>query len=207
VRGGWQTDEICLSGDVSSSRMTGRAPALRTVLLSGGIDSTCLLALCAEQQKGEVDALFVDYGQPVAHSESTAAAAVAQAFGAELRRARLAIGPVGQGEIPARNALLLHVALATAPSRPATVMIGIHAGTPYLDCTPGFLHAMRVSFDFHRAGTLQLAAPFLTWSKTDVYAYARAMSIPFELTHSCEAATEPCGACPSCVDRKLLNAC
>lgn len=179
---------------------------MRTVLLSGGVDSTCLLALCAEQQIGDFEALFIDYGQPVAHSESIAAAAVAHAFGARFRRASLAIGPIGPGEIPARNALLLHVALATASPGPATVMIGIHAGTPYLDCTPAFLDAMRVSFDVHRAGTLQLVAPFLTWSKTDLYAYARAMSIPFELTHSCEVAAEPCGVCPSCLDRELLNA-
>ena len=86
-------------------------------------------------------------------------------------------------------------------------MLGIHAGSLYRDCTPAFVTAMQASLDVHTSGTLQLAAPFLTWSKREVYDYAQDIPIPLELTFSCDTGTEPpCGACPSCHDRELLHA-
>jgi 7-cyano-7-deazaguanine synthase len=180
---------------------------VHTILLSGGVDSACLLALCAERRQHPVEALFVDYGQAAARPERNAAIAVAGAFDAELRRAQVDIGQIVEGEIPGRNALLVHLALATAGRAPATIMLGIHAGTPYVDCSPAFVDAMQRSLDVHRDGTLQLVAPFVAWSKSEVYAYARAMSVPLELTYSCEAGqVPPCGACPSCRDRELLDA-
>ncbi len=179
----------------------------RTVLLSGGVDSACLLALCAQQPEHHVDALFVDYGQAAAAAEHDAATAIARAYGADLRHARVSIGRIPTGEIPGRNALLVYLAMATTGPTPATIMIGIHADTGYRDCSPMFVEAMQVSLDAHREGTLQLAAPFVTWSKIEVYAYAHTMSIPLELTYSCEAgSTPPCGACPSCRDREALDA-
>src|SRR5690349_9905039 len=42
---------------------------VRTVLLSGGIDSSTLVALCAEQRRSGIRALFVDYGQAAAKRE------------------------------------------------------------------------------------------------------------------------------------------
>lgn len=195
-----------LRPDVWSRPMVGAVPS-RTILLSGGIDSACLLALCAEQDRDNVDALFVDYGQAAAGPERDAAVAVAASFGTRLREAQVSMGPIPPGEIPGRNALLVHLALSMAGPGPVTVMLGIHAGTGYRDCSPEFVAAMQVAFDAHRDGTAQLAAPFVTWTKTEIYAYADAMSVPVPLTYSCEAGTvPPCGACPSCRDRKLLRA-
>jgi 7-cyano-7-deazaguanine synthase len=184
------------------------AVSSRTILLSGGIDSACLLALCAEQDREEdVDALFVDYGQAAAGPERRAAVAVAASFGVRLREAQVSIGPIPEGEIPGRNALLVHLALSMAGRGPLTVMLGIHAGTGYRDCSPEFVTAMQVSLDAHRGGTAQLAAPFANWTKVEIYAYADAMSVPVVLTYSCDAGTvPPCGACPSCRDRKMLRA-
>ena len=188
------------------SRVMEEATHRRLVLLSGGVDSACLLALCTEQSWG-ASAVFVDYGQAGAQPEAKAAAAIAAAFGVVLRQARVDIGPIPEGEIPGRNALLVHLALALAGPEPTTMMLGIHAGTPYRDCSPAFVDAMQVSLDFHRDGALQLATPFLTWTKPQIYAYARAACVPLELTYSCEAgALPPCGSCPSCRDRELLDA-
>src|ERR1700730_961508 len=187
--------------------MVANVLPLQTVLLSGGVDSACLLALCSEREQHDAHALFVDYGQAAAQPERRAATAVAGIFDAELRHASLDIGPIVEGEIPGRNAMLVHLALAMAGPAPATIMLGIHAGTPYVDCSPAFVQAMQRSLDVHRAGTLRLVAPFLAWSKSEVYAYARAMSVPLELAYSCEAGQlPPCGACPSCRDRELLDA-
>jgi 7-cyano-7-deazaguanine synthase len=179
----------------------------RTVLLSGGVDSAALLALNAGES-GTTRALFVDYGQPAIANERQAAQSLAAVYKAPLSTARVNFGQVSHGEIPGRNALLVHVGLACASTDATALFIGIHAGTPYRDCTPEFAHVMQASLDFHRDGAIQLVAPFLTWSKTEVYAYSRSASVPLELTYSCEiGGSPPCGACPSCLDRELLDAC
>jgi 7-cyano-7-deazaguanine synthase len=179
----------------------------RTVLLSGGVDSTTLLALCAQQDPQGIDALFVDYGQAAADPERAAARAAATTYRATLRELSADIGPVGDGEIQGRNALLVHLALATAGSQPGSILLGIHAGTGYRDCSPAFVQAMQISLDAHRDGALQLTTPFVEWSKAEVYAYARDLGVAFEATYSCESGTvPPCGRCPSCRDRKALDA-
>lgn len=179
----------------------------RTVLLSGGVDSACLLALALEHPENGVEGLFVDYGQHALAREHTAATAIAEHYQSPLRHAGADIGPVAAGEIPARNALVVHIALALAPPGPATILIGIHAGSGYRDCTPEFMHVMQRSLDLHRDGAVQLTAPFLEWSKAEVYDYAHAIGVPFELTYSCEAGSEePCESCPSCQDRRRLDA-
>ncbi len=179
----------------------------RIVLLSGGVDSASLLALCAEQTV-YAEALFVDYGQRAAEPERAAAVTIAKAYDVTLRYVSAQIGSIPEGEILGRNALLVHLALATAPPGATTIMIGIHAGTTYRDCSPVFVEVMQASLDLHRDGTVQIAAPFVTWAKHEVYAYARASDVPLDFTYSCEAGTVPaCGTCLSCQDRKLLDAC
>ncbi len=176
------------------------------VLLSGGVDSASLLALCAEK-KADSEALFVDYGQRALKPERGAATAIARAYGVPLRHASAHIGTIPEGEILGRNALLVHLALATAPPGAGTIMIGIHAGTTYRDCSPAFVKVMQSSLNLHREGAVQLAAPFLTWTKHEVYAYAHAAAVPLDMTYSCEAGTvPPCGECLSCKDRGLLDA-
>jgi 7-cyano-7-deazaguanine synthase len=185
--------------------MVRKASPQRTVLLSGGTDSSALLGLCAEHE-GHLDALFVDYGQPAAEPERNAAISIAESLGVALREVHADIGPVGSGEIPGRNALLVHLALATTTSTPATIFIGIHAGTSYRDCSPEFVQAMQISLDAHHGGAVQLSAPFISWSKANVYAYAKSLTIPLERTYSCEIGTSPpCGQCPSCQDQELLD--
>jgi 7-cyano-7-deazaguanine synthase len=178
------------------------------ILLSGGVDSASLLALVRPELGNTAPgALFVDYGQPAATCERSAAQALARAYEIPLRLASADIGPIATGEVPGRNALLVHLALALAPQGPVSLFLGIHAGTAYVDCTPAFVEVMQASLDLHRAGEVRLAAPFLDWSKTEVYTYARAEGVPLQLTYSCEAGTmPPCGTCLSCSDRRLLDA-
>ena len=179
----------------------------RTVLLSGGVDSTTLLALCAQQNPAGIGALFVDYGQAASTHEREAAGAASAFYDVELREVRVDIGPVCDGEIQGRNALLVHLALASVGPHAGTIFLGIHAGTAYRDCSPAFVQTMQLSLDAHRNGALQLAAPFVEWSKAEVYAFARDLKVPFEITYSCEAGTEPpCRRCRSCKDRRALDA-
>jgi 7-cyano-7-deazaguanine synthase len=179
----------------------------RTVLLSGGVDSTTLLALCAQQDPEGIGAIFVDYGQPASAHEREAARAASAVYDVDLCEVQVEIGPVSDGEVQGRNALLVHLALASAGPHAGTIFLGIHAGTTYRDCSPAFVQSMQISLDAHRDGALQLAAPFVEWSKAEVYALAGNLKVPFEITYSCESGTvPPCGRCRSCLDRKALDA-
>ena len=58
----------------------------------------------------------------------------------------------------------------------------------------------------HTDGKVVFVAPFLTWSKSEVYEYFLTTGIDVSVTYSCEAGTIPvCGRCASCRDRKALG--
>jgi 7-cyano-7-deazaguanine synthase len=175
------------------------------VLLSGGIDSSTVLALALEVGIS-ASALFVDYGQAAASSEAKASAAIAGHFGVEYQKLSCTGQTFGAGEIRGRNAFLVHTALMVLRQPKAVVVLGIHAGTTYRDCSPSFLEVMQRSYDFHTGGQVSLAAPLVNQVKGDVVRLASEMGVPFELTYSCEAANEPCGTCLSCRDREELLA-
>ena len=151
-------------------------------------------------------ALFVDYGQAPAAAEDRATAAVASHYGIERHRLQLDGLFFGSGEIRARNAFLLHVALLAFPRQTGTIALGIHGGTPYRDCSESFVDTMRRSFDFHTGGAISVSAPFVAMDKTGVFGIARELGVPIDLTHSCEESESPCGACLSCQDREVLLA-
>ena len=110
----------------------------------------------------------------------------------------------GSGEIRGRNAYLLHTALIEFPTSSGVVALGIHAGTGYADCSPEFVDLMQRSYDFHTGGTITVVAPFVDWTKQQVYALAAQLNVPLRQTYSCESASRPCGECQSCLDRSLL---
>ena len=173
------------------------------ILASGGVDSSTLLWLSAEQGFAP-SALFVDYGQPAAEAESAAIAKVSSSVGAPLRRVRYSGKSFGSGEIRGRNAYLLHTALVEFPTSSGVVALGIHAGTGYPDCSPEFVDVMQRSYNFHTGGEITVVAPFLNWTKQQVYALAAELKVPLAHTYSCESANSPCGECRSCLDRNLL---
>lgn len=176
------------------------------VLLSGGIDSMA----CAEFYRSmdrPLCGMFVDYGQAAAAHEAPAAAAVAHHFNIPLLAVTLR-GPrsKGDGEIPARNALLVSIAAMERPPSILAIALGVHAGTPYADCSEPFIAAAKQLLRFQ--GTpVDVLAPFINWHKQEVIEYARQHALPMHLTYSCEAGTmPPCGTCSSCLDRRSLDA-
>lgn len=179
--------------------------ATNVVLLSGGLDSTTLVASLLEQ-RASVSALFVDYGQAAADNERVSARAVADYYGIPLDVITVSGLAFGEGEIRGRNAFLLHTGLLAAPTGPTVLLIGIHGGTAYVDCSAPFVELERRSFDLHTGGEVQVAAPFLAMSKGDLLQLAHDIGVRFELTYSCERGGQPCGACLSCLDRAYLSA-
>ena len=173
------------------------------VLASGGVDSATLLWLCAEQ--GIVpNALFIDYGQAAAQSEGAAVGRLCNGLRAPWRHVWYDGSKFGAGEIRGRNAFLLHTALMEFPAQSGVVLLGVHAGTGYDDCSPEFIDAMQLSYQIHTGGAVIVTAPFLHWTKHQVYSLATYLNVPFEQTYSCEAANSPCNQCRSCVDRRSL---
>ena len=202
--------------------------SLAVVSLSGGMDSTTLLAYVLQDH--DALALSFDYGQRHVR-ELDAARDVAQHYGVEhhvidlTSVGRLLTGsaltdtsvqvPEGHYEaatmkatvVPNRNAIMANIAIGVASSREAAcVALGVHAGdhAVYPDCRPEFIAALRhlaaTALDgFH---TPRIETPFVTWSKTDIARRAGALGVPLEKTWSCyKGGDRHCGRCGTCVER------
>jgi 7-cyano-7-deazaguanine synthase len=173
------------------------------ILLSGGIDSG-LLASMLRRDGHAAQALWVDYGQPAALAERTASQAVAAHYALDWQESAVrGVTVPPEGEVPGRNDLLVAVAQACVPK--TSVAIGVHAGTPYLDCSDEWVRSWQALLDAQYSGVVVLLAPFVGLQKMQVMALARQYRVPLGLTHSCERGNDPCGSCSSCRDRAAAH--
>jgi 7-cyano-7-deazaguanine synthase len=195
---------LCLVMAERKEKRKGRA----TVLLSGGIDSSTCLAYCLDEGF-DVDAVFVSYGQVASTRELRAAKSVCRHFHVPLRLIRLAQSTrKGPGLILGRNAFLAFVVLLEAARNARIIAIGIHSGTRYRDCTPLFVKEVQNLFDLSTGGSVRISAPFLKWTKRDIWELAKRLKVPLSATYSCErGCKQPCGKCDSCSDLESLRAC
>ena len=171
------------------------------VLLSGGIDSLACIHFFLNQGYC-IEALFFDYGQP------ESAKTISKYYKIPLHIIRTTdIKIPKSGEICGRNALLVHQALCFGGYGVYKIILGIHDGTGYADCTQLFVDQMNRVIDCYANGTIILEAPFLKWHKKEIVTYCQENKLPLEITYSCETGrTPPCGCCASCLDRKeFLN--
>jgi 7-cyano-7-deazaguanine synthase len=176
-----------------------------TILLSGGLDS---LACVAHYRKAGLNpcALFVDYGQPAGEREWASARTLSARLQFPLDIIRTIGISIPQGLIVGRNAFLLTVGLMHLRGRAGLIALGIHSGTDYADCTPVFLNRMQELFDLYTGGQIRIDAPFLQWTKPDIWEFLKQQEYPIEATYSCESGVDPCGACLSCMDLRRLHA-
>ncbi len=176
------------------------------VLASGGIDSAACIHIL--QSRGiVVSTLFVNFGQPARVQEQKAIARLSKWFGVRLTNVRVSSpGTFIPGEIVGRNAFLVFCALMFCRPNFGQIALGIHAGTPYFDCSKAFFDVTSRSVQDHTNGQIHLAAPFLTWSKAEIVYYFQHHDLPIHLTYSCERGGRlPCGRCLSCRDREALG--
>ena len=212
--------------DVHGENAQGRPRAV--VLLSGGLDSATTLAIaCA--QGFECYALSVSYGQR--HSaELDAASRVAVALGARDHRVmRVDLAGIGGSAltdlsiavpeeptpgipvtyVPARNTLLLSLALAWAEVLEARdIFVGVnfvdYSGYP--DCRPEYIEAFaRLAKLATKAGVegaeCHIHAPLISWSKERIIREGVALGVDYGMTVSCYQADgegRACGRCDSC---------
>jgi 7-cyano-7-deazaguanine synthase len=177
-----------------------------TVLMSGGIDSAACAHLLAWQGNA-INAVFINHGQAAATAEECAVREITTRMGADLScYSVLGSEPFTAGELVGRNAFLVFAALFLTRARPGILAMGIHGGTPYWDCSEGFAREMERLVAEHTDGKVVFVAPFLNWTKSEVYEYFLTTGVDVSVTYSCEAGTIPvCGRCASCRDRKALG--
>ena len=221
---------------MASRRRSAPGPRRAVVLLSGGLDSSTVLAVA--QRKGfEVHCLSVDYGQRH-KGELAAARRVARALGAASHRAaRVSLslfggsaltdasiavpkgrsvarmgGDIPVTYVPARNTVLLSVALAWAEVLGAShIFLGVNAVdySGYPDCRPEFLRAFeRLARLATRAGVqggrMRIHAPLLRLSKAGIVRLGTRLGVPYQLTLTCydPVRGRACGRCDACTLRR-----
>ena len=205
--------------------MTDRRKAV--VLLSGGLDSMVAAAIAAERGFS-VLALTVDYGQRHRIELEAAKAIAAElaerhiildldltGFGGSALTSDLAVPKGGTGGdipvtyVPARNTVLLSVALAWAEAAGARdLFIGVNAldYSGYPDCRPEFISAFEALANVAtKAGVegdaFTVHAPLQAMSKADIARESDRLGLDAGLSHSCydpAADGAHCGRCDAC---------
>ena len=186
------------------------------VLLSGGIDSTVLLADRIDRGDHCL-ALTIDYGQ-THNREIGAAQQVAAHYDVVWRLAPLTLGgsaltgqgeiPVGHAEhvdatyVPGRNIVMIAIAAAIAEQcGAAAVLFGANRedAAGYPDCRPKFISAIDAAVSLGTARGISVHAPFASLTKTNIVALGKHLGVPFDLTWSCYRGwSVPCGRCGAC---------
>lgn len=177
-----------------------------TVLMSGGIDSASC-AYLLKHQGFAVHGIFIDYGQAACQQERLAVDRLQLILDIDVLHLKASSPDIfGPGELVGRNAFLISSAMFLGGVKRGVLAIGVHAGTPYYDCSAGFIERMKQIAEEHTDGRLTVSAPFLSWDKAQIYRYFGETGLPIEATYSCESGTlPPCGACASCHDRRKLG--
>jgi 7-cyano-7-deazaguanine synthase len=219
----------------TTSPLQPRKPAV--ILLSGGLDSTTTAAI-ARQQGFVLYALSVDYGQRH-RFELDAARRVAQALGVE-RHVELSVDlrqfggsaltaaidvpkdrPADQMAhgipityVPARNTVLLSLALAYAESiAAADIFLGVNAidYSGYPDCRPEYIAAFTAMANLATKASdeghvqYNIHAPLIRWTKAEIIRRGIELGVDYSLTHSCydpDFEGTSCGHCDSCQLRR-----
>ena len=198
------------------------------ILVSGGLDSTTVLAM-AQSQGYACYTLSFDYGQRH-RAELYAADRVSHALGdVEHKLVKLNLDSIGGSAltdmsiavpeeetvgipityVPARNTVFLSIALGWAEVLGAhDIFIGVNAVdySGYPDCRPEYIAAFETMANLAtRAGVegqkITIHTPLMQLGKGDIILAGIALGVDYAITVSCYQATEgglACDKCDSC---------
>ena len=198
------------------------------ILVSGGLDSTTVLAM-ARSQGYACYTLSFDYGQRH-RAELYAAERVSEALGdVEHKVVNLNLDSIGGSAltdadiavpeeetegipvtyVPARNTVFLSIALGWAEVLGSQdIFIGVNAVdySGYPDCRPDYIQAYEAMANLAtRAGVegnrLRIHTPLMDMSKGDIIEAGLGLGVDYSLTVSCYQATDEglaCGKCDAC---------
>ena len=205
-------------------------PPRAVVLLSGGLDSATALAV-AQADGVAAYALTVRYGQRHAVELEAARRIAARAgvvehevaevdlrlFGGSALTADIEVpkdgadsGAIPVTYVPARNTILLSLALAWAEVLEASeLVVGVNAVdySGYPDCRPEYIAAFeRMANLATRAGVegrtrIRIRAPLMHLGKHEIIRLGRSLGVDYALTSSCyDPAPDgaACGRCDAC---------
>lgn len=107
--------------------------------------------------------------------------------------------------VPNRNMIFLAMAAAYAETHDVTdIFYGAQAHDMYgyWDTTPQFLESLNQVYDLNRKTPVNIQAPLVNHTKTDVLKAGLALGVDFGTTWSCyEGESLACGRCPTCAER------
>ncbi|MFK7828143.1 MAG: 7-cyano-7-deazaguanine synthase QueC [Congregibacter sp.] len=198
------------------------------ILVSGGLDSTTVLALAREQGYACYTLSF-DYGQRH-RAELHAAERVSATLGdVEHKLVRLNLDSIGGSAltdesiavpevestgipvtyVPARNTVFLSIALGWAEVLGAQdIFIGVNAVdySGYPDCRPAFIEAFQTLANVATAvgvggGRYTIHTPLMEMGKDDIVKLGVRLGVDYSYTVSCYQATDEglaCGCCDAC---------
>lgn len=203
-------------------------PKRAVVLVSGGLDSTTVLAM-AREQGFACYTLSFNYGQRH-RAELAAAERVSNTLGdVEHKVVNLNLDSIGGSAltdldiavpeeetegipvtyVPARNTVFLSIALGWAEVLGACdIFIGVNAVdySGYPDCRPEYIAAFEAMANLAtKVGVegrkITIHTPLMEMGKGDIIAAGMALGVDYSLTVSCYQATSEglaCGKCDSC---------
>jgi len=202
------------------------------ILVSGGLDSTTVLAI-AQAEGYDCYTLSFDYGQRH-RVELEAARKISDEMGAiENKTVKLDLGSIGgsaltdqaidvpdyddaqQGipvtYVPARNTVFLSIALGWAEVINAqSIFIGVNAVdySGYPDCRPDFIEAFETMANLAtKAGVegsgLSIKTPLIDLTKAEIIQKGMALGVDYAKTVSCYQATDAGEACGRCDSCRL----
>ncbi|MDA8782766.1 7-cyano-7-deazaguanine synthase QueC [Porticoccaceae bacterium] len=198
------------------------------ILVSGGLDSTTVLAMALEQGY-ECYTLSFDYGQRH-RSELEAASRVSDHMGVAAHKVvKLDLGTIGGSAltddaidvpeyetsgipvtyVPARNTVFLSIALGWAEVLECSdIFLGVNAVdySGYPDCRPDYINAFesmanlatKAAVEGHK---LSIHAPLINLTKAEIVQAGIALGVDYSQTVSCYQASLDglaCGKCDSC---------
>ena len=203
-------------------------PKKAVILVSGGLDSTTVVAM-AMSQGYDCYTLSFDYGQRH-RSELVAAQQVSDLMTVHIHKVvKLDLGTIGGSAltdssidvpeyetagipvtyVPARNTVFLSIALGWAEVLGANdIFLGINAVdySGYPDCRPDYISAFEAMANLAtKAGVegnkLSIHAPLIDMTKGEIIQAGLSLGVDYSHTVSCYQASEEglaCGRCDSC---------
>lgn len=198
------------------------------VLLSGGLDSTVVLAMALNQGR-ECLALGFDYGQrhliELEHAQKIAdhyrvnfriihldsslfkTSSLVSDITVPKNRSKQEIAKgIPNTYVPARNTLFLAYAMNQAELFDAQeIYAGPNAldAAPYPDCTPAFIQAFQSVLNVATKQAVEgkaprLLTPLIHWDKTQIIQQGIALGVPLNMTFSCYDPLPTQKACGRC---------
>ena len=196
------------------------------ILLSGGLDSTTVLAI-AKEQNYDCYALSFDYGQKQ-RSELESSIAIAKKSNViEHRIMKISLNDIGGSAltdkdisvpkfsdsddipityVPARNTIFLSFALAWAEVVDCqTIFIGVNAldYSGYPDCRPEFIEAFEAMANLAtkqsvEGDKIQIKTPLINMTKAEIIKKGLSLGVDYSETTSCYDANSLGEACGEC---------